>query len=536
MSKFKPLFLVIGLVFCCISSHSQGIKKYVPSGDEKKGDEFFKLNNYKAALEEYKIIAEKDPSNEKINYRIGVCYLNTDLDKREAAKYLERIKDSSTEKEFKYLLGRAYQFVYRFDDAITMFDEFKSEGKGSSDNLKDADLQIKCCLTAKEMIKYHMNVEFENLGKFINSEYPDYYPFVPKDESFIIFNSKRPESGSLPYEDGTWGANIFFAKVKNGEFYKAKPIGRMINSPYGDEEAVGLSASGEYLLLYFDNMEGAGDIYISQSNRSKVFGAPKMLDDQINSMKGQEISASISNDGDVIYFASTRSGGFGGSDIWVCRRLPDGKWSPAQNLGEGVNTPYNEDFPNISPDGKTLYFSSMGHASMGGYDIFSAHLDEENNVFLDPKNIGYPLNTPDDDMNFRISDNGKYGYMSARRDSGFGDLDIYRVDFLDVEPEYTVLVGKVRSSDPALPVDSSNIFISVIDVTSGDEYGSYMPNPITGQFVIILPPGKFRIMTDVPGYEPYNQPVHILGKTAYKPLIDRNIILTPAPTEQTKEE
>jgi hypothetical protein len=453
--------------------------------------------------------------------------LNTDIDKTKAAQYLEKVKDKNAEPDTKYLLGRAYQYAYKFDDATKMLNEFKQEGKGKSENLKDVELEVQYCMNAKELMKYPVNVSFENLGKNINSEYPDYFPFVPADESFLIFNSKRPESGAFQYPDGGWSSTIYFSKVKDGQYSKAKALGRVINSQEGEEEAVGLSASGEYLLLYFDNLQGSGDIFISKADKQKNFKEPAILDEQINSQRGQEIAASITADGNTIYFASTRSGGLGGSDIYACRRLPNGSWGPAQNLGPEVNTQYNEDFPNISPDGQTLYFSSMGHTSMGGYDIFYAKYNDKTNLFSDAKNLGYPINSPQDDMNFRVSANGKYGYISARRKDGFGDLDIYRLDFLDVDPDYTVITGKVRSTDVSKPVDSVHVFISVTDMSTGDEFGSYMPNPNSGRYVIILPPGKFKINTEIPGYNPYSEKIEVLGKSSFKPLVEKNIMLVP---------
>jgi hypothetical protein len=143
------------------------------------------------------------------------------------------------------------------------------------------------------------------------------------------------------------------------------------------------------------------------------------------------------------------------------------------------------------------------------------------------KNLGYPVNTPEDDMNFRVSANGKYGYISARKKDGFGDLDIYRLNFLDVDGESTVITGKVKSADPSKPVDSLNVFISVVDVKTGNEFGTYMPNPSTGKYVIILPPGKYTLNTEIPGYKKYSEPVQILDKSSFKSQLEKNIVLIP---------
>ena len=512
----------------------QATKKYKAVGDVKIADDFFRNKNFNLALEEYLLLIKKEPDSEKYNYRLGVCYLNTAIDKKEAVKYFEKIKDNSTEVELKYLLGRAYSYSYRFDDAIKMFNSYKKEGKGAANNLQDIDKQVQYAMNAKEIMKFPLNISFENLGKNINSEYPDYFPFIPSDESFLIYNSKRPESASTQRSDGSWRANIYFSKAKDGDYIKSKPLGRVINSIGGDEEAVGLSANGEYLLLYFDNLEGSGDIYISKSDKNQNFKEPMIFADQINSLKGQEISASITSDANTVYFASNRAGGFGGSDLYVCRRLPNGKWSPALNLGKGVNTDMNEDFPTISPDGTTLYFSSTGHTSMGGYDIFISKWSDTLQQFGDAKNIGYPLNTSQDDMNFRVSATGKYGYISARKPDGFGDMDIYRVDFLDVEPEYTVITGRVKSMDMTKPADSLHAAISVVDNKTGEEFGSYLPNPYSGRYVVILPPGKFTINATVASFIPYKEAITILGKNSYKPLMEKDIFVSPDPAGSSK--
>ena len=337
---FFTLFFLVG-----ISSFAQQKQKRAPAkGDIKLAEEYFKNADFEGALDEYLILIKAEPDNEKYNYRIGVCYLNTDIDKSKAILYFEKLKSSASEPDVKYLLGRAYQYAYKFDDAIKSFNQFKLEKKGSSENMKDADLEVQYCINAKELMKYPVNVTFENLGKNVNSPYPDYFPFVPSDESFIIFNSKRPEGGAWQNPDGTWSANIYCSKVKDGQYAKAKPLGRVINSADGEEEAVGLAASGEYLLIYYDNFQGSGDIYISKADKNHNFKEPMILDEQINSTKGQEIAASISADGNSIFFASTRPGGYGGSDLYVCRRLPNKSWGPAQNLGADINTAYNEDF------------------------------------------------------------------------------------------------------------------------------------------------------------------------------------------------
>ena len=225
-----------------------------------------------------------------------------------------------------------------------------------------------------------------------------------------------------------------------------------------------------------------------------------------------------------MFFASNRRGGFGGTDIYVCKKIGPNKWSEPLNAGADLNTIYDEDFPNCSPDGKTLYFSSKGHTSMGGYDIFKSTMDEEYKLFSKPKNIGYPINTTDDDMNFRISKNGKYGYIASSNAGGQGDFDIYRVTFNDVESDYSVVIGEFKLKETE-HLNFSDIFISITDNINKELIGNYIPNPSNGRFVIILPPGKYQMNVEIPGYNTISKMIEIFDKSSYQAEI--NMILEP---------
>ena len=171
---------------------------------------------------------------------------------------------------------------------------------------------------------------------------------------------------SVVKEDGTYPAAIYVSKVTDGAFVKSKNIGPPIAKKEGEQEIIGLSATGEIMLLYYTNLKGVGDIYSTTTDKNKSFKPADKLDENINSSKAEEIAACISTDGTILYFASNRLGGKGGTYLYFSRKLPTGLWGPAQNMGEDVNTPFDEDFPNVSADGKVMYFSSNGHTTMGG--------------------------------------------------------------------------------------------------------------------------------------------------------------------------
>lgn len=495
--------------------------------EPKIADDKFKAGNYDEALTDYLDLLEDDAKNMEYNYRIGVCYLNTNINKAKAIPYLEVVtRQPKHEPDAMYLLGRAYHFAYRFDDALRCYNEFKKAGKGTPENLADVDRETQNCYNAKELMKYPLNVTFENLGSSINSEYPDYYPFVPSDESFVVYNSKRSDGGNLRQPDGSYYSSVYISRESQGGFLKGKNIGAPIASGDGNVEVIGMSANGNYLLLYYDNSMGTGDIYLSEYDKAKnIYKKPGRLEESINAAKGYEIAATITNDGNTIYFASDRAGGFGGIDLYSCQRLPNGKWGPAKNLGPEINTPADEDFPSLSPDAKTLYFSSKGHTSMGGYDIFKTDWDEAAAKFSGVKNLGFPINTPEDNSNFRISENGRYGYVAMRREDGLGDLDIYRVTFNDVEPNYSVVTGMMKFSDPSKKPAFSEVFITVTDKKTNELVGNYVPNANSGRYVMILAPGIYEIAVEAPGCATYTETINILDKSSFKTEIDKDIAM-----------
>jgi tetratricopeptide (TPR) repeat protein len=518
----KKHFLLLALT--CFStlyySQDEGLTKVTPEAAANK----MKMGNYEDALTDYLQLLNEDPRNESYNYNVGVCYLNNNTNKGKAVPYLEIVtRKEKHDPNAEYLLGRAYQYANRFDDAITAFKKFKADAKGTVFNLVDADLQVQHCINAKELMKYPIDVVFQNLGSNVNSEYSDYYPFVTSNESFLIYNTKRPEKNAEKMENGNYNNSIYISRVVNGEYMKASPIGAPINAGNAGMEVIGLSETGDNILLYMPEGLGKGNIYISKLDAQGMYGKPEKLDAKINA-GGDEIAASISSDGTTLFFASSRKGGLGGTDIYMCKKLGNNKWSEPKNAGSEINTPYDEDFPNISPDGKILYFSSKGHTSMGGHDIFKSNYDETNSTFSSPKNLGYPINTTDDDMNFRISKNGKYGYIASARNGGQGDFDIYRVTFNEVESDYSVVIGEFSTKDNA-EINYADVFISVNNNISKELVGNYLPNPATGRFVVILPPGKYQMNIEAPGFKTVTKNIEVFDKVSYQAEINMNIEL-----------
>jgi len=277
------------------------------------------------------------------------------------------------------------------------------------------------------------------------------------------------------------------SKKTDGKYEEAVSVGASINSDY-DEQSVGLSADGKKLFVYFDHVKEFGDVYECSRN-STNFIAPERVNSAINS-ESLETAGTISPDGNTLFFASNRPGGFGGLDIYMTRKLPDGSWAKAQNLGKRVNTKHNEDDPLPSPDGKGIYFCSRGHANLGGYDLFYAKWNSDRNTFSRPRNLGYPINTPEDNRTISFSKNEKIAYISAIRDEGYGDLDIYKVILDTVGPVYGLVRVTIRSSEASEQLIRDTLYIS--GENQDEKPFRYLPNR-NGVYSIILRRGHYKI-------------------------------------------
>lgn len=517
VTLFRKAFLLTAVLLVAFFAGAQGNE----DGDPSQAGEFLFSENYQAALKEYLELLEEDPDNSVYNYNVGVCYVNSNFEKLKAIPYLEKVLYyDKFQYNAYYMMARAYHFDHQFDEAIEMYTKFKLNAPTSNTKQLQVERQIEYCENAKALTKYPVPVKFENLGSNVNSKFPDYFPFIPSNESFLIFNSRR-DDGSRLTKSGLYSSNIYISEVNDGEYAPSQPLTGEVNTDEGNEAVVGLSYTGEKVLFQLDNKANdASQLYLSEKVGS-VVKPPVLLDETINS-SNNEISACISKDGRSIYFASKRKGGFGGKDIYITRLLPTGEWGVPENLGPGINTEFDEDFPNLTPDEKGLYFSSKGHFGIGGYDIFSAKLDKETGKFVAPRNLGYPINDIGDDLNFRISKSGRYGYIAAVREEGFGDFDIYRVTFEEVLTELTVIKGIIsgKGGNP----EGATITVTSTDPTNGD-VNIFLPNPNSMRYIMVLPPGEYNMLVEAPGFDSIERTIRVLGKGSFQSELTEDIQL-----------
>jgi len=388
---------------------------------------FFMYGDYADALPGYISIFEKMPENANVAYRIGVCYLNISGKKNLAPGYLETAaqKVSSRHKEGTisqitapydaiYQLGVAYRINFQFDKAKDAFKKYRETLlTDDTENLNFVDHEIMTCDNAKRFISKPVDFTLENMGPIFNDEKDNFNPLISGDGKTFVFMTSMKFYDAVMFSrliDGKWSSpvNITPDLQVDGTIYVSC-----------------LSADGKTLLLSLGDSYNS-DILSATFDGTKWSKAVK-LNKNINT-KYWESHASISDDGNWLVFSSDRPGGFGGLDIYVSKK-ENGDWGPAINIGPEINTTLNEDSPFLINNSKTLFFSSQDHESIGGYDIMKS--DKMSNGLWDkPKNLGYPVNTPDDNIFFMPVSGGKAGFISVYREGeGYGKQDIYKITF-----------------------------------------------------------------------------------------------------------
>jgi Tol biopolymer transport system component len=423
MSK-KAVCLIVTLIFS-VSVIAQENKDLQDTFLEA---EFFLLNeDYSDALNIYLELYEKLPDNSNLAYCIGVCYLNIPGKKNLAIRYLETasknisakhkegtISQSTAPYDVLYDLAKAYRINYMFDKAKETY--LKYSGTLLSDDRENQDYikhEIAVCDMAKNLIAKPVAYSEENIGELFNDEKANFNPIIAADGKSFAFMV------TLKFYDA-----VMFSRLVNGKWIAPINITPELQSD-GDFYISCLSADGKQLFLSKDDNYNS-DIFSSSFN-GKTWSKTVKLNKNINT-RYWESHGFISDDGNQFIFASDRPGGFGGLDLYMSRKVK-GDWGPAVNLGPEINTQFNEDRPFLINNGKTLFFSSQGHENLGGYDLFRSDL-QSNNLWSRPKNLGYPINTPDDNIFFMPTGDGKSGYYSIFKESGgFGKEDIYKITF-----------------------------------------------------------------------------------------------------------
>lgn len=472
---------------------------------KKNADYFFEggIQEYNYAIPEYLIAYNFNPKNAKLNYRLGVCYLYS-IYKTRAEKYLKEAYDINPqiENDIYYMLGRAFHINEKWSEAIEFYNKHLKRANSETEK-EDILRKIKECNNGLEFSSKPLNVVLSNVGDGVNTIFPEYLVIINADESIMMFTSQRPgttgETSEEAHDDFIFhNEDIYVSTMtENSSWGNTKNIGRPVNTNLNDA-TIALAPDGHTVLTYNDK-SGGGDIYECKLNGDK-WSQPHRLSSHVNSQY-HESSASFSYDGKSLFFVSNRpEDNYGDHDIYMSHWDDSlNQWGKATNLGENINTPYSEQGVFAHPDGHALYFSSKGHNTMGGFDIFKSEWNEETGTWGKPKNIGYPINGADNDVGFVMAASGRHGYLSAYHSDSRGKADIYRIDFPEGEIEHlTLLKGHTYDNKTKKPVQAK---IEIIDLGKHEIVATFESNSLTGHYLVSLPAGKnYAIEIESEGY------------------------------------
>lgn len=476
-----------------------------------KADTKYEKGDFVNAAKIYETLLPLDSTSNELNYRIGVCKYEVRRTRESSFAYFKKVSPAAYP-EVNYYMGKLHHSYGKFEEAIEYFHAYINFTGEKEHKVKEIEDLIEKCYYA--ILYTSAIVEDEtlisNMGPAVNTAFPEYAPLIAASENKLYFTSRR-KNDTWKGQDvfGDYYEDIYVSERVDGVWQKAYLLDSTVNSGMHDA-ATGISADGERMFIYHtgnDNIHG----HIFESNLVKGnWTKPKKVDFQINSPDYNETSACFSPNGDMVFFSSDRPGGYGGKDLYCIKKAPGGKWAAPMNLGPTINTEYDEDAPFVHPFDSLLYFSSEGHKNLGGFDIFRSRYNEEGK-YTTPENLGYPVNTVDDDIFFVMNVSGETGYLSSERDDSYGSTDLYYVNFsLNNAPLYVYNVMVYDEKGKVIP--KTEIILN--DADRRNLYGEYKSNPLSGKSVIISKPNRtYKVLVQADGYEPLIIDYHTLGET-----------------------
>jgi outer membrane protein OmpA-like peptidoglycan-associated protein len=469
-----------------------------------EAQKWYNMKSYDKALPLLFEVAKssKDPL---LNYQTGICLMKAMPPKPlTAIPYFEKAIPAKAPVPITvhFELAQLYARNEDLDKAIEQAKLYSSLTKTDKKAQADAAQFIETCGRAKAYMTVPRNFSVQAFPGSVNTEYTEYNPVVSADESVMAFTALRPNtdktSSSIKQVE-----EVYITYNTTGNWSIPLPIKIAEDKNVG---TAGISPDGSKMMIFMGTADDPGSLY--QINRAgDKWSQPALIASALNA-KSLETTASISPDGKTIYFASDRPGTLGGLDLWKIEKSTNSAWSNPVNLGPTINTKADEDAPSLHPDTKTLFFTSNGHNTMGGRDIFVTHL--ANGKWSSPENMGYPVNTTSNDDYFTLLADGSRGYFSSDRKGGKGGQDIYMIDMPANASRIplTMVKGKILNSETGKTMPTK---MYVVDNSSKREVEYvYDPDPKTGNYLIILPPAKnYDIIIECEGFLPYTLNVNI---------------------------
>lgn len=499
------------------------LAQYEPRGKEFNyvdAESFFNGGNYYDALPLYEILMAENPKIVEYQVKIGICHLHLTNSPEKAIEYIEGVyRNKPKTPDVAFYLGKAYALNYQFTKAIEVFEKAASNSKTSIKLKDEIPLLIQQCKNAIELVKDSLKVEIINLGNVINTIDNEYSPTINADESTLIYTYRGTKSKGGRQDEfnreeinGNFYEDIYISNKLLNSWLAPQSIGDSINSNL-HEASISLSPDGQKLYVYNDTRDFSGDIFESKKENGRWL-EPQSL--SVNS-EFWEGHAAISPKGDFLIFSSDRPDGIGGRDLYSAAKQADDSWGEIKNLGSTINTKYNDDAPFIHSDGVTFNYSSEGLTSMGGYDIFESKIINDTG-YLQPRNIGYPINTTANDIFFFVSGRGNAYYSSAQK-GGFGQQDIYVINVNDIITSKPVLLVK------GIVKENKNFAKAKITVRteSGKDLGTYYSDVSDGKYQFYVDLNDYYVITyEVPEFPSQIESIDATKYTQYTE-IEKNI-------------
>jgi outer membrane protein OmpA-like peptidoglycan-associated protein len=488
MKLFAYIFSLLVLLTVVDKNYAQSIQLTTKSKAAIKNyrlaETSYKSSDFEQALNYLAKAVKKD--NNFIEAWLLLGDVNTELNQKQEAidAFNEAIRiDSSFFPRAYYFIGNlAFEMgaYKRSENYLKRYLQFKEEQKIT--RLLAAQ-KLQRAIFADSLVSNPINTIPVNLGKLVNTSSDEYVNFVNENQSQIILTRKyKVDTNNLGVS--YYGERFYETKSDNGTWTNPMP---MELSWQKGLNLGGMSLSVDGRKMYFTGCNwpdgyGSCDIFISVK-QGDLWQKPMNLGSVINS-NGWESQPFVSADGKRIFFSSKRSGGKGGSDIWMTIKLNNGKWSPPVNLGDSINTAGNEMSPFLHPDGETLYFSSDGHEGLGGADLFISRKDELGR-WSKAKNLGYPVNSRANEINIFLTIDGNWSYISSDRKEGEGGYDIYKLETpsqIKPRPVYFVK-GVVVDKANSMPLEANIELTNLEDGLVENEMRSDSQN---GEFLMVL--------------------------------------------------
>ena len=477
-------------------------------------DRFFSVRSYDMALAKYLEIIQAGEKDPMVHYKTGVCYQKAEETDNQikAIPYFEFALANGKEMpaSLYYDLGSIYLKDENIQKALVNFNKFKeSSSKADKKAMAMADEAIQTCHNAVALMSVPRDFTVHHFNSIINTKYTEYNPVLSADESVMAFTALRPNTGKTRTGD-KFIEEVYITYNNSGGWTEPKVVPVAHDYNVG---TAGIAPDGQKMLVFMGGSTDPGSLFqITKSG--ETWSRPSLITPTINTPKFLETTASITPDGKTIYFASDRSNGQGGLDIYKTTMLANGSWGPPVNLGPEINTKADEDAPFIHPDQKTLFFTSDGHNTMGGRDIFVTRL--VGNKWSNPENMGYPVNTTVNDNYFTLIADGTRGYFSSDRKGGMGGQDIYYIDMPaeSADIPLTMIKGKILNAETGKPMPTK---IYLIDNKTDKKLDFvYDPDPETGSYLVILPPAKdYDMVIESEGFLPYTLNINIPNQTYF---------------------